>query len=132
MDSFIIYTYLLTCTCIGFHPGRVEPVSYRTSNMLLIEEGSQVLPGKTPCLPQIFHGRIDRATRGRRLPEQTPPRGRIIGFILFPRVLVLYEKQLVWSTITITPHALPLYIYIYIYIYNGNESDSKVKIEKTK
>ena len=39
-----------------------------------LREGSQVLPGETLCLPQIFHRRIDRATRGRRLPEQTPPR----------------------------------------------------------
>ena len=39
-----------------------------------LREGSQVLPVKTPCLPQIFHRRIDRATRDRRLSEQTPPR----------------------------------------------------------
>ena len=31
---------LTTCTCIGFHPGRIEPVSSRASNMLLIEEGT--------------------------------------------------------------------------------------------
>ena len=29
---------VLTCTCIGFHPGRVEPASSKASNMLLIEE----------------------------------------------------------------------------------------------
>ena len=38
-----------------------------------LREESQVLPGKTPCLPWIFHRRIDRATRGNKLPEQTPP-----------------------------------------------------------
>ena len=30
-------------------------------------------PEKTPYLQQIFYRRIDRATRGRQLPEQTPP-----------------------------------------------------------
>ena len=68
--------------------------------------------------------------------------GRIIGFIPFPRVLVLCEMQSVWSrfelvspypiptTITITPRAPPhsllnslfldyifVYIHIFIYIY---------------
>ena len=38
-----------------------------------LREGSQILPRKTPCLPQIFHRRIERATRGRRLPEHTSP-----------------------------------------------------------
>ena len=38
-----------------------------------LKEGSQVLLRKTPCLPQIFHRRIERATRSHRLPEQIPP-----------------------------------------------------------
>ena len=38
-----------------------------------LRKGSQVLPEKTPSLLQIFHRRISRATRDRRLPEQTPP-----------------------------------------------------------
>ena len=38
-----------------------------------LREGSQVQPGKSPSLPQIFHRRIDRVTRGCRLPKQTPP-----------------------------------------------------------
>ena len=72
----------LTCTCIGFHPGRVEPASSRASKYVVqwrryfgiwLKEGSQVIPEKTPCWPQIFHRRINKATRGRRLPEQTPP-----------------------------------------------------------
>ena len=33
-----LYIYYFTCTCIGFHPGRVEPAYSRASNMLLIEE----------------------------------------------------------------------------------------------
>ena len=37
--------------------------------MLLIEEDTLGFD----CLPQIFHWRIDRATLGRQLPEQTPP-----------------------------------------------------------
>ena len=78
-----------TCTCIGFHPGRVKPASSRASTVsrtienhvahwrryfgIWLKEGSQVLPGKTPCLLEIFHRRIDRATRGLQLPEQTHP-----------------------------------------------------------
>ena len=52
---------------------------WRRCFRIWLREGSQVLPGKTPYLPQIFHRRIDSATRGRRLPEQTPP-----GFLLKP------------------------------------------------
>ena len=37
-DKSAYIVYLLTCTCIGFHPGRVELASSRASNMLLIEE----------------------------------------------------------------------------------------------
>ena len=31
-------TRIHTCTCLGFHPGRVEPASSEESNILLIEE----------------------------------------------------------------------------------------------
>ena len=68
-----LLTYLLF-TCIGFYPDRVEPVSSRASNMLIEEDtlgfdwgkGSQVLPVKTPCLPEIFHKCIDRLIQGCR------------------------------------------------------------------
>ena len=70
--------YLLTCTCIGLHPGWVEPASSRTVAHwtryfgILLREGSQVLAGNTTCLRQIFRRGIEWATGGRRLPEQTP------------------------------------------------------------
>ena len=64
----------------GFLPSKysinniaVNVVHWRRYFRIWLREGSQVLPGKTPCLPQIFHRRIDNATRGRRLPELTPP-----------------------------------------------------------
>ena len=76
-----------TCTCIGFHPGRVELASSRASTAywclccslkkilwdLIKGRVPSPIRKKTPCLAQIFHRRIDRATRGRRLPEETPP-----------------------------------------------------------
>ena len=84
--------YLLTCTCIGVHLGRVEPASSRANAHwrryfgIWLREGSQALPGKTPSLPQIFHRRINRATQGRQLPER-----HLMDFpqSLFSRVVAL-------------------------------------------
>ena len=74
-DDIYIYIYicLLTCTYICFHPGRVEPASSWTSTASyhclycslkkilwdLIEGRVPSPTRKTPCLPQIFHRRID-------------------------------------------------------------------------
>ena len=62
----------------GFLPSKYSMIPvyvahWRRYFRIWLREGSQGLPGKTPCLPRISHRRIDRSTRGRQLPEQTPP-----------------------------------------------------------
>ena len=80
--NVILLVLVSAFTLVGLNRLPPEPYSmiavyvahWRRYVGIWLREGSQVLPGKTPCLPLIFHRRIDRATRCRRLPEQTPPR----------------------------------------------------------
>ena len=67
----------------GFLLSKQYVVHWRRYFEIWLREGFQVLPGKTTCLPQISHGRIDRATRGRRLPELTPPGSNRFEFRVF-------------------------------------------------
>ena len=82
-QTLIIYlqVHVSAFTLVGLNwlpPEQVQYIAVYVAHWrryfgIWLREGSQVLPGKTPCLLQIFHRRIDRVTWGRRLPEQTPP-----------------------------------------------------------
>ena len=99
---------VFTCTCIGFHPGRFEPASSRVSTAyhclwLLIKEDILGFDwGKCPksysekpvCRRFSTDALTDALTRGRWLPEQTPPGfspllidGRIVAFVPLRRVI---------------------------------------------
>ena len=62
----------------GFLPSKYSNIAISVAHWgryfgIWLREGSQVLPRKMHYLPQIFHKRIDGATWGRQLTEQTPP-----------------------------------------------------------